>query len=68
MGCCEIKLEKVDYLTNKNSKNDNYPMCTYGEICVRGLNVTKGYFKQPEKTKEVIDKDGWFHTEDIGRI
>ena len=37
-----------------------------GTLWVRGANVMKGYFKDPEKTAEVIDKDGWFNTEDIG--
>jgi long-chain acyl-CoA synthetase len=41
------------------------PDDTPGEICIRGHNIMKGYWKRPEATAEAI-RDGWFHSGDIG--
>lgn len=55
---CEVKI------VDPNTGETLGPNQT-GEICCRGYNVMKGYYKMPEKTKEVIDKDGWLHSGDL---
>lgn len=54
LPCCEVKLENINEDGN-------------GEICVKGDIVMQGYFKDKERTDRVL-KDGWFNTEDYGRI
>ena len=63
-GCLpgvEIKLRDVEEWKHTN----NPPQ---GEFCVRGPAVTKGYYKQPDKTAEAYGPDGWLYTGDIGQI
>ena len=56
-----IEVRVIDPSTNKPVPSD-----TVGEICCRGYNVMKGYYKMPEETKKIIDEDGWLHSGDLG--
>jgi len=58
---CEVKI--VDPETGETLE----PGQT-GEICCKGYNIMKGYYKMPEKTREVIDKDGWLHSGDLATV
>ncbi len=44
------------------------PVTGVGEICVKGDMVMLGYYNNPEETAKVIDKDGFFHTGDLGYV
>ncbi|HVV77184.1 MAG TPA: FadD3 family acyl-CoA ligase [Mycobacteriales bacterium] len=45
---------------------EEMPTGEAGEVVVRGYNVMKGYYEDPEATAQTIDPDGWLHTGDIG--
>ena len=66
----EIKLVDQPELgyTSKNVDPDTGKPRPSGELCVRGPTLFKGYFKDEEKTKETVDKDGWLHSGDIAMI
>ena len=47
---------------------DDCPPNVPGELCCRGYNIMKGYYKMPEATATAIDADGWLHSGDIGTV
>ncbi|CEP14131.1 hypothetical protein [Parasitella parasitica] len=61
--CNEIKLVNVPEM---ECFTDSHP--PKGEICMRGPNIFKGYYKDQEQTDQVVDSDGWYHSGDIGTI
>jgi fatty-acyl-CoA synthase len=51
-----------------DDNNRELPRGERGEICLRGPNIMKGYWNRPEASAEAIDKEGWFHSGDVGYV
>lgn len=46
--------------------NEECPVGVQGEMCCRGYNIMKGYYKMPKETEEIIDENGFLHSGDLG--
>lgn len=55
-----VEVKIIDPVTG-----EEMPVGVPGELCTRGYHVMKGYYNNPEATREVIDVEGWLHTGDI---
>ena len=62
-GSCGVPVDRME-VKILSQDPENIP----GEIITRGTNMMLGYFKNPETTHQVIDKDGWYHTGDLATM
>jgi len=61
-------MEHIDVKIVDPETGENVGPNEQGEICCRGYNVMKGYYKMPEMTEKAIDKDGWLHSGDLATV
>jgi fatty-acyl-CoA synthase len=59
----ELEVKIVDPVTGVD-----VPRGARGELCCRGYNVMKGYYNNPDATRQAIDADGWLHTGDEAAV
>ncbi len=60
------EFEHTEVIVMNPKTGEECPIGTQGELCNRGYNTMKGYYKNPAATAEAIDKNHWLHTGDLG--
>ncbi|WP_409293318.1 AMP-binding protein [Peribacillus sp. SCS-37] len=58
-------LPDVEVKIVKPGTSEELPRGIQGELCTRGYHVMKGYYKDPDATRDAIDDEGWLHTGDL---
>jgi long-chain acyl-CoA synthetase len=69
-NCHENGVVGIPFPVNlvKLAKTSEYDGIEKGEVCLKGNNIMKGYFKRDDLTREAFDDEGWLMTGDIGRV
>lgn len=69
MGSVGLPIQDTEIkIVDTEDFSKELPTGEVGEICVRGPQVMRGYWKKPEETEQVLTKDGWLLTGDMGRF
>jgi len=66
-GAIGLPISSTDLVLRDDDGND-VALGERGEICIKGPQVMAGYWKRPEETAKIIDRDGWLATGDIGVV
>jgi len=62
------RLEAIEVKIINPETGEELPPGEQGEICCRGYNVMKGYYKMPDATAAAIDSEGWLHSGDLATV